>query len=223
MSEVGKAIKLDHFDKDKSHAVVITRKEELPETSEHLSRLHADFLYGTKKRQIKLVSKLPRVFSRRLDNHADYAKEYYGIWSRLKKAGLPVVPTVRRVSKEEVAMTDLTADGSIFYDKNTNTNLRLMYDNAAYSAHPFDKKFLSLNTRSVIKRAETILDKANRESIALALDDPLSLLVHPDGTWDIYVLDIGGTQFDTKTVKFKNKVNLRTFKEQLESIKRYLR
>lgn len=72
-----------------------------------------------RSKEIKLVSKRPANFYYTDDPlfQNDKALLYYQIWFRLKLAHLPVVNTVRISSHDEVMMSDLTADGSVLYDK----------------------------------------------------------------------------------------------------------
>ena len=140
---------------------------------------------------------------------------YINIWRCLKEASLPVVPTVRKVNEHDIAMTDLCSDGSEFYGKSRNwypeTHTWLLVD-----------VFNRLNFRDVRNCANTIANHATKNGIGLPGDDPLELLIHPDGSWNLIILDIADTLFtaSSKNLKKHNQNRVRDFIDFLDATKK---
>lgn len=198
--------RLHHVDgRSKFNTIRVVGQEEIPETIDILFKVTGKLTYGARTREVKLISK---------KSNEDYpysAKEYYGKWRKLKNAGLPVTPTMRRVSRKEVAMTDLTANGSCIYDKYKIRRID--------KGEPLNRIFLGINTKDILAKAKEVFDKATQHKIALAEDDPLSLVVHPDGKWNIIVLDIDFVKIDYPHAKQSNEVCLEVFEEDIKKLK----
>jgi hypothetical protein len=136
------------------------------------------------QREIKLVVKsLDRdVFiDIGVDEHP--ADKYIEFWQRLVDAGIPTLPSIRKISSNQVAMKELTADGSRLYGKTRSYQ-------SQEESEGTDKFFINLDLTNVLKKAREIIDKANKASIVVPGDDPFELLIHPDGTWEVIVLDL---------------------------------
>lgn len=131
------------------------------------------------KKEIRLVKK--DVSGMDFNEDTTPADEFYRVWRGLKDAGLPVVPSVRKVSSHEVVMTDLTADGSQLYGKN-----RFM----EHRSGPLDHLFIQIDPQEIEDKVVQLRKKANQAGIILPPDDPCELLLHPNGTYDLIILDI---------------------------------
>jgi hypothetical protein len=108
------------------------------------------------------------------------ADRYIEMWEEMKKAGLPVVETVRIASDKDVAMTDLTRYGDL-YGKHTSFQ---------QGVPPTSEQFLQLNIEEIKTKAEEVAKMAASNDIILPFDDPMVLLVSPQGNWRLIVLDI---------------------------------
>lgn len=160
---------------------------EVDSGAENKSRLTGELRRGDKAKEVKLYLKSTVPF-----NTAD---SYIVKWQEMKAAGLPVVPTLRKASDSSVLMTDLTHDGSELYGKSRN-----WYP----SAHNSKLKdvFDSLDLKKIEDAAKKIAEQASKNGIGLPDDDPMELLIHPDGSWEIIILDL------TETVSEpSNKIN----------------
>ena len=104
-----------------------------------------------------------------------------------------MVPSVRLVSESKVMMTNLLADGSGVYGKH-----QALLESRNYRPQSTDPLFMSLKINRVLASAREIIKLANRKNIRLPIDDPLTLLVHPDGSFKVMMLDIGPTKFNKK-------------------------
>jgi hypothetical protein len=136
-------------------------------------------------------------------------------WKLFKEAGLPVVPTLRRSQKGTLLMTDVTADGSEIYGKNLSKKLeQLSVDNKASEETKLADEFLKILSGPELDKIKSQLNAykeiANSKGICLPLDDPFELVVHPDGRWQLVILDLkyGGGQFKKYALIFEEIYNV---------------
>lgn len=121
------------------------------------------------------------------------AERYYRRWLLLRKIGVPVVSSMRVLDDERVIMGDMTADGSEFISKETYRSLK---HNTRLSDGLSDgeKRFLKID-RSLLKdEVERIFKLAWNNGILFSPheEEEFSVLVHPDGTWQVLVVDLDG-------------------------------
>lgn len=128
------------------------------------------------------------------------ARGYSQYWASLVSAEITTLPTVRIIGYKDVLITDLTADGSVFYGKD---NVYPCFDRFEKGGlTEIDKIFLNINPEEIRARAELMAERATKNGIFLPYDDPFDLLVHPDGGWDVVVLDL---------VKHKYRANIQKY------------
>jgi hypothetical protein len=146
------------------------------------------------KKNINLVEKEPAVFDENQKIETSKAKDFYMKWKMLKDAGLPVPNTVRITSDKTVAITDLTVNGSELYGKSDGEKVifeeYLKPENHRKSKN-LDGLFLSVKSDEIFAEANRIATIATENNICLPFDDPLIMIVHPDGTWSLIILDLG--------------------------------
>ncbi len=119
---------------------------------------------------------------------AESAAEYADYWLKLLYAGIPTIPKVLIIGEKEVLLTDMTSDGSVFYGKdNVNPSFQRYEKNKMTE---LDAVFLSIDPEEIKAKAEEIIKKANANGIFLPSDDPFDILIHPDGSWEVIVLDL---------------------------------
>lgn len=121
-----------------------------------------------------------------------YDENYFDNWAMMKSAGLPVVAEVLKTD-EGVLVRDLKADGSELYGK--LLAMYLMGGHRRNRPRPkIDKLFLELTRDEELieirRKIVNCIQKANAHGIALPHDDPFELIIHPDGKWDIIILDV---------------------------------
>jgi|SRR5882672_5427263 len=128
-----------------------------------------------------------------------YDENIVQCWQAFKEARLPVVPTLRRVTIEDspwVLATDVKADGSEVYGSGLEvlliTGLR-----RERPPHPsVDQHFLELtndqNFPKIIVKADSFSRLASAKGLLLPEDDAFELLVRPDGSWNLIILDLSG-------------------------------
>lgn len=171
------------------------------------------------EREMKLVVKtLDRDVFIEIGSDEVPADKYMEFRQRLVDAGIPTVPSIRKISSNEVAMTDLTADGSGLYGKNRDYQL---IDEPVAT----DKFFRSLDFTEVFREVREIIDKADKASIVIPQDDPFELLVHPDGTWNLIILDVSQleTARNPSIAHTRNIWSQRLFEDYLREIKRKIK
>ncbi len=119
------------------------------------------------------------------DKKLSYADTYLTAWKILKDRGFPVVETVRKVDEERVATTNLAADltTSIYDQKIDKDQYR--------DTKPMDKDFVKIPVQELVKKTEDLLKQANKNGVKLATDGPFHIVIDPDGSWYILLLDIG--------------------------------
>jgi hypothetical protein len=120
-------------------------------------------------------------------------------WKLFREAGLPTYNTLRVVQDGSILVTDECADGSRTYGnpdfweslKNGNV-LRSKEDTE------IDNIFIDLTSPEkigpIIQRANDISEIATNHNINLPFRDPLELIVHPNGSWDLKTLDVAETR-----------------------------
>lgn len=187
MEEAGEELKIRNF---KNRTTILGSVDRKPinkgggEKKDQIKAKVKNPRYG-KERSISLIIKKIRMLRRNEEELKMHASDVWlGKWKTLKKAGIPVVETVRRVSDTEVAMTDLTASGDTIFGRHRNKE--------AKEANEF---LMKIDGEDIKKRALEVAQLADDAGILLADDDALALVVHKDGSWNVIALDIGNTEF----------------------------
>lgn len=176
-----------------------------------------------------------------------YSPEYVEAWPIMKKKKLPVVPTMRIVDKRagkddnpedegdlSLLVTDVKKDGSEVYGKGYFRSLFEPYTWSSYRRRPdIDERFLEVmatEKSDVRTKAREYADTATRSNIVLPRDDPLEMIVHPDGTWDFIILDLEKVRVQRKdnflyrrTGKLLNRSYVNSYWGLLESIEHGLK
>ncbi len=188
----------------------VLEKVHVPFTGENIDKLRVEIIETGETR--RMVSKFPSWYIRPLFiAGGGKAEEYYNTWRRLNRENFPVTPEMYMASHQQVVMPDVTEQGGVFYDK--------QYANTNGVTKPTDDIFLQLNRGTVQDAACAILDKATGLRLALNADDPLSLLVNPDGTFKLYTLDLNGIG-TTRLAEISNRMCLEQFMRTYDRAKR---
>lgn len=147
---------------------------------------------GKRYLEVKVGNSEARFFER------PYSKEVVRIWKIFRDLGLPVVPTLRKTSRETLLMTDVTADGSRVYGKGfygllNGENKGIITKNFTHNPE-MDNLFLKITNpirfHLIKKKIEQYLKIAKDNFLIFPSDDPLEIVVHPDGSWDLMMLDL---------------------------------
>lgn len=163
-----------------------------------------------------------------IESVKSYDSEIAPVWHDMKSLGIPVVPEMR-IEGFNTYTTDLTADGSHFYGK---SKLRELSGNGKVRRRKTDDFFISLTESSalekIMRRGIEIADIASKNGIDIAVDDPFDLLISPDGSYDIYCLDLTGVRKHTidgyshERLQKHNHDKVRAFIKLLTSIRELL-
>ncbi len=147
-------------------------------------------------------------------------------WKIFKEAGLPVVPTMRKTEDGRIFVTDVTADGSEVYGKYFWHELMVESQEIIEGAKRMED-FLKILEGAEFERLRGEVEKyknlANQHNLYLPADDPFELVVYPDGTWKIMMLDLQKgllPAFDGFTVKKSNEYCAKYFLNLLPRIKK---
>lgn len=132
------------------------------------------------------------------------AQHYMDLWNTLKQADIPTLDEVVVISENEVAETNLAADGSKIYGKDTGNN--------DIDPSPIDGIFKSLDMEAILHETRRVAKLASDHHIMLSQDHCLDLIVHPDGTWVVMARDIKHTFTNVQySIDEKNKENAERF------------
>lgn len=113
------------------------------------------------------------------------AQHYMDLWDSLRQANIPVLDEVVVISENEVAETNVAADGSKMYGKDTGNN--------DIVPSPIDDIFKNLDLDEILHEARRVAKLAAEQHIMLSQDHCLDLVVHPDGAWVVMARDIKHT------------------------------
>lgn len=214
-------IQLTNPENGKTHDLEIIEQEQCALSAENVALIRGKLHSKGNCREVRMVSKKPRMFFGYVPEEERISR-YYELWSSLKNSGIDTVPTLY-TSFDRVIMPHLTADGSVFYGKHRG------YDRDRSSnktqPKPTDPIFMNLDPEEIESSARDILEKATKNKIILAYDDPLTLLIHPSGSWKLMALDISQTCLSCHVesyVKTKNDFNLGCFLSIMGSIRQGL-
>lgn len=183
--DIGETREISPVGKNKTHQVKLLKTVPIQKGTLPKERWYLELTKGERTKQISLVKRkieIPESVRGKLSS-ADYLAK---IWTSLKEAGIPVVPTLIVLSEDEVAMTDLTADGSSLYGKDSWGR--------EFVPQETDPVFCTINLEDVRKQAHIFARQAANRFIKLSHDHSLDLLVHPDGSWQTLARDIKNTQ-----------------------------
>lgn len=171
-----------------------------------------------KKKKVKEVSLIERHSSEKL------SQDIYRKWLAFRRAKLPVVPTLR-MSRDGVTLaTDLKADGSEIYGQGIYIPTGDLSEKVK-NPTILDKLFVELYPQiknDIWNKCLKLASQAALAKIVLPLDDPVELIFHPDGRWELMTLDLSNARIDqTESTDFlqnTNKSLLREFMEDLDFI-----
>lgn len=130
----------------------------------------------------------------------EHSEVYEQNWLAMRNAGLPVVSTLRTYQRmtaegpqKSLLLGDVKADGSELYGRGMRTIIRKRLPRE--HANPaIDPLFVELtgpdNFARVTEQAMDYSTKAFEHGIRLACDDPFEMVVRPDGSWNLLMLDL---------------------------------
>jgi hypothetical protein len=152
-------------------------------------------------------------------------------WLLFRDAKLRVVPTLRKTSRGTLLETDIKAGGAEIYGKALyNSLIGISAPDGRVRSRPMiDERFLELTSSEHFDKIEAEAQKslqiAQKNNILLPVDDPLELVVEPDGSFYLITLDLA---FATRVSQWdKGNINLHLrivndFLKNLKAIRRKL-
>ena len=120
---------------------------------------------------------------------------YYDRWLHLRELGRPTVGSMRVVDENTVAMGDMTVGGGVFFGKEKMYELGgelegKLYGESVRDNTQMEKVFLEIDRSLIEAEIDRVQDLAWKNGIKLPPDDPIDILVMPDGTFKVLVLDL---------------------------------
>ncbi len=136
---------------------------------------------------IKRFTKNPVYISQKIP----YAQYYMDMHQVAAQTGIPVAPS-KQIARDKVSILDVAEDG-VFIDKALLGTLIGLYETQnmtpEYLSHPALYAFQQMRFEDVVKEAQALADLATAHNIVIPHDDPMNLLVKPDGSWRMMLLD----------------------------------
>jgi hypothetical protein len=128
---------------------------------------------------------LPTLKGFNMESVSSPSDTYLCAWNILKMRGFEVVPSVRKVDKDVVATTNLSADNitSVYDQKIDALEVR--------DTFPMDGEFINIPIEEIQKEANSLVNLANKSGVELMSDGPFHIVVRSDGSWYLMLLDIG--------------------------------
>lgn len=186
--EVGETGLFTSAGSDKSHKFQLESKDSLSTRGTNRDKeLWRMRLIGQREGQTKAVSLVRRVlgYPKLYRGERTSAQHYVFLWTKLKEAGIPVLPTVMVVSDNEVLETNLTANGAGIYGKGSHGKDREVYGT--------DSELLSVGLGTVDRRAREYAQLAVDHGIGLSEDHAFDLILQPSGDWEVMARDCKNT------------------------------
>lgn len=178
---------------------VVSRQSigDLNDWGEKLQRVRGCIDFGGKQHSLSLISRLPSYSTTTCVDpvRKDPVADFCSIWASLKQAKIPVAATLRKTATSEVMVTDYCSSGGCLYDKHA----AYCVEDKTRQAGQLDQIFVELNPQEIKDRAEVILSTATEARISMHYDDPLNLVVFPNGKWRLVALDIGHVKLNSRT------------------------
>lgn len=163
------------------------------------NKVEAKLFFGekTREKRVKLVVKRGVVSRREEDIFGDEqtamtpARRYYERWRFLRKLGIPTVSSMRVVDDHHVAMGDMTIGGAAFFGKEKWWTVN---DEVRRSVHreldKMEKLFLNIDSEAIKREIASLQALAWANGIRLPSDDEYDLLVRPDGSFQVVLMDL---------------------------------
>ena len=138
------------------------------------------------------------------------ADHYMSMWTLAQSSGLPVAPTAK-INDNEVSILDIS-DGGLFFDKamagriDPNAKFKNVQKLTPEEfKHPSFKRFSEIPMEEIEAEMRRVVAIANAHNLWLPNDDPINLLVLPDGSWRMVVLDpMNLRQYDRTKGEYKS-------------------
>lgn len=193
MLELGGKVEFTHFNARKTEGVIVERNR--------LSYGGEACLMGAYEKGLAKIEigkggrkRIWPLFYKSTDSSDDYVEMYH----RLKKAGLPVPPTIRKIDDEFIAVTDYNALGAVFFGKAMVSTMR------EYNRFPEARRLIDgiptgvllgfvdacRHKEDIRRLMEEYERRVNSNHIHLPVDEQYEIVVFPDGKWKLMFFDL---------------------------------
>lgn len=127
---------------------------------------------------------LPTLIGFNLDKDITPADTYSKTISILRELGFATVADVWKMEDDKVATTNLVEFGGSVYDQKIDAVL-------VRDTLDMDKEFVKIPFSQVQKKAQELVNLANKRGVELMTDGPFHIVIKPDTSWYILPLDVG--------------------------------
>ncbi len=195
----GKRILLKKGDSDSLAVEVVTVSAEDLGGAYSKNKVEAKPFLGekTKEKRMKLVVKRAIVSIGDGDAFGDEqmamtpARRYYERWRFLRKLGIPTVSSMRVVDDRHVVMGDMTVGVAAFFGKEKRWTVSGEIRRETYrELDKTEKVFLSIDPEVIKREIVSLQMLAWANGIRLPSDDEYDLLVRPDGSFQVLLMDL---------------------------------
>jgi len=165
------------------------------------SKIVARLRKGDRSRELRMVIKDAYISankSKTTDNcfgkeskEMSQAKRYYERWRYLMSIGIPTVSSMRVVDELRIAMGDETSDGSDFFGKSKKESVAMeLKFGKRRMLTEIERQYVGINPEEIREKLRSLQERCWAKGIRLPYDDEFDLIVHPDGSWRVLVLDL---------------------------------
>jgi hypothetical protein len=133
-------------------------------------------------------------------------------WRIARDSGLPVPPTIRLSDRNTILVTDISADGSYIFGKSfTARNINVVAGELEEILEKENRFFQVWNRdkEEIVLAAHQLALDASNAGVLLPSDDAFELIVKPDQSWKLMILDI-------KLLRLFDKHDELAYKEAIE-------
>jgi hypothetical protein len=162
------------------------RKKDLGRGYEEKNTVEANISRGIRQRKVFFIERLMR--DRKM------AEAWIKKWKILHDLDLPIPPTIRISQKNNIFITNLRANGEEMYGKGLLWEARKMIrERRGFKPRAIDEIFFKIwleKRGEILGEVWRLTDIANEAGVFLPTDDAFELLVSPDGSWRLVIVDL---------------------------------
>lgn len=119
------------------------------------------------------------------------ARRYYERWRFLRSIGVPTAGSMRVIDDRRVAMGDMTARGAVFFGKEKLRSVMQESErHVLRKLSKHEKVFLDIDPEEIKQKIAWLQALAWLHDFRLPSDDEYDILVWPDGTFQVLILDL---------------------------------
>lgn len=125
-------------------------------------------------------------------SNMNLAQSYTFAADVLRSRGMPIMPTTRMVSNDQVVVSDMMPKDGAIYDIKEQLLTRVFSGkrNGNDALLGTDQLLLQINDKELVRDVLDISERASNNAILLPEDSPYHVVINASGAWKIMILDI---------------------------------